>query len=320
MNATSNDGTDVFLRPRDFLVGSMLCFVAFVGTVGNLLVILVIFRHRSLLKNNHYYVVFHLAICDFFTLVLSTSEIYNAFTGSSVINSPVLCKLWFPTHTAFYIAGIIFMVIISILRFQAVSSPLRPALSRWKVKVITMLTYIFATICVLPHSLVLEFNTRSGCMEKWPVEQLNICYTLVLAAIQYFIPVVLLSVAYWKICVALVRHNKERKLLFASAAVSNEQNLSQYQRFKRHRNARTFLGSFIIVVCFGVTALPWQIIFILSMSHVIDFPSYYMWFEILHFLSAFAVNPFIYGALDRKLFSSFIKRLRRKKLERPVPV
>jgi hypothetical protein len=120
-----------------------------------------------------------------------------------------------------------------------------------------------------------------------------------------------------------VRQNKERKLLFASAAVSNEQNLSWYQRFKQHRNARTFLVSFIIVVCFGVTALPWQIIFILSMSRVIDFPSYYnmyMWFQILHFFGVSAVNPFIYGALDRKLFSSFIKRLRRKKLERSVPV
>ena len=238
MNTTSNDGTDLYLGPRDFLVGSMLCFVAFAGTVGNLLVILVIFRHRSLLKNNHYYVVFHLAICDLFNLVLSTAEIYNALTGNSLINSPVLCKLWYPTHTVFYTSGIIFMVIISILRFQAVSKPLRPALSRWKVKVMTMLAYIFATICVLPYILVLEFNTRSGCVETWPVEQLNICYTLVLAAIQYFIPVVLLFVAYWKICVELVRQNKERKLLFASAAVTIEQNLSWYQRFKQSKIIR----------------------------------------------------------------------------------
>jgi neuromedin U receptor 2 len=320
MNTTSNDGTDPLLVSRDFVFGSMLCFVAFAGTVGNLLVILVIFRHRSLLKNNHYYVVFHLAICDFFTLVLSTADIYNAFTGSSVINSPVLCKLWYPTYTAFYIAAILFMIIISILRFQAVSKPLRPAISRWKVKVMTMLAYIFATICVLPYSLVLEFNATSGCVEKWPAEQLNICYTLFLAAIQYFIPVVLLSVAYCKICVELVRQNKERKLLFASAAVSNEQNLSWYQRFKQHRNARTFLVSLIIVVCFAVAYLPNQIIFILVVCRVIDIPSYYKWFVILCFFGVSAANPFIYGTLDRKLFSSFIKRLRRKKMERPVPV
>jgi hypothetical protein len=320
MNTTSNDGTDPLLVSRDFVLGSMLCFVAFAGTVGNFLVILVIFRHRSLLKNNHYYVVFHLAICDFFTLVISTSDIYHAFTGSSMINSLVLCKLWNPAHTAFYIAGILFMIIISILRFQAVSKPFRPALSRWKVKVMTMLAYIFATICVLPYSLVLEFNTRSGCVEKWPAEQLNICYTLFLATIQYFIPVVLLFVAYWKICIALVRQNKERKLLFASAAVSNEQNLSQYQRFKQHRNARTFLVSFIIVVCFAVADFPSQIIFILGVCRVIDFPSYYMWFVILHFFGVSAANPFIYGTLDRKLFSSFIKRMRRKKMERSVPV
>ena len=114
MNTTSNDGTDLYLGPRDFLVGSMLCFVAFAGTVGNLLVILVIFRHRSLLKNNHYYVVFHLAICDFFNLVLSTADIYNALTGSSVFNSPVLCELCYPTHTVFVSAKQIYFAIANV--------------------------------------------------------------------------------------------------------------------------------------------------------------------------------------------------------------
>jgi hypothetical protein len=297
---------------RNFSLGSMQLFVASVGAVGNLLVILVIFRNRTLLRNIHYYFVLHLAICDFFNLVFSTSYIFYSFTGSSMMNySSVLCKLWDPTHTTFYIAGVFFLIIISIFRYQAVSKPFEPAMCRWKVKVMAMFAYILAIICILPYILVLQFNNTSGCVEKWPEEQLNICYTLVLAAVQYFIPVVLLSMLYWKICSILVRQNRKMKLLCASAAASEQQKLSPYQRFRQYRNARTFLVCVAIVVCFAVTALPMQIMFFLSISNIIEFPRFYWWFEVVHNFGVSAVNPFIYGTLDRKLFSSSIRRLRK---------
>ncbi len=296
---------------RNFLLGSMQLSVSLAGTVGNLVVIMVIFQNRSLLGNIHYYFVLHLAICDFFTLVLLTSDIFYAFTGSSMINSPLMCKLWYPTHTAFYTAGIVFLIIISIFRFRAVSKPLQPAVSWWKVKVVAIFTYTFAIICALPYSLVLKFNHRSGCVEKWPLEQLNICYTSFLATVQYLIPVVLLAMVYWKICIALVRQNKRMKVSCASAAASERHSLSSYQRLRQHRHARSFLVSFIIVVFFAVTSLPAQIISILSMSNVIEFPRFYLWFDVLSYFGVSAVNPFIYGTLDRKLFSSFIRRLRK---------
>ena len=171
---------------RNYLVlGSTQLFLAVAGTVGNLLVILGIICSPRLLRNIHYYLVLHLAICDFFTLVLTSSLIYYLLTGSSMINSPVLCKLWVPTLTVFYNAASFFMVFISIVRYQAVLKPLEPSVSQCKVKVLAMLVYVFAAICMLPYILVLQFNSRSGCVEEWPVETLNICYTLFLAAVQY---------------------------------------------------------------------------------------------------------------------------------------
>ena len=264
-----------------------------------------------MLGNIHYYLVLHLAICDFLFLMFSIPDIYDSFTGNSMINSQVLCKMWYPTQTAFHIAGVLFLVIISILRFQAVSKPLKPAVSRWKVRVVAMLAYIFAIICMVPYILVLQFDNTSGCVEEWPVEQLNIGYTFFLAAVQYFIPVVLLSMVYWKICIILVKQNREMKVLCASTAASEQQNLSPYQRFRQHRNARTFLVSFTIVVCFAVTALPIQIIYILSIINVIEFPKLILWFVVLYYFGVSAVNPFIYGTLDKKFFSSFIRRLRK---------
>ena len=226
-------------------------------------------------------------------------------------NSPVLCKLWSPTATTFYIAESLFIVAISILRFKAVIKPFEPAVSRWKVKVVAVFAYIFAIICMLPYLLVLQFDNTSGCVEEWPVEQLNIWFTLFLAAVQYFIPVILLSIVYWKICIVLVRQNREIKLWCASAAASEQQNISPYQRFRQRRNVRAFLVCVAIVVCFAVTALPIQIVYLLSMSKVIEFPRFYFWFEVLRNFGVSSLNPFIYGTLDRKLFFSFKRRLRK---------
>ena len=294
---------------RNYLLGAVQLFVVLSGSIGNLLVMFLIIQNRTLLRNIHYYLVLHLAICDFFTLLLLTSDIFYAFTGSSMVNSPLLCKLWTPTRTAFYNAGILFMVIISVVPFQAVARPFEPAVSRRKVQVVAMFAYIFAIICALPCILVLQFNHTSGCLEKWPMEQLNIYYTVVLAAVQCFIPVVLLSMVYWKICIVLVRKNREIKLLCASTEASEQQKLSPYQRFRHHRNVRAFLVSFTIVVCFAVTALPIQIMYILS--KIIELNWYSMWFVIFHYFGVSAVNPFIYGTLDKKIFFFLTRRPRK---------
>jgi hypothetical protein len=287
--------------------------VGVAGTVGNLLVILLILLRPRLLGNIHYYLVLHLAICDSLTLVATSSDVYNSFTGSSMINSLVLCKLWWSGHLIFYNAGIFFLLIISIVRFQAVSKPFEPAMNRLKVKLLAMSAYVFATVCSLPYILLLQLDNKSGCVEEWPVEQWNVLYTTFLTAVQYFIPVVLLSIVYGKICIILVKQNREMKLLFASTVSSQQQieSLPTYQRLRQHRNVRTFFVCLIVVVCFAVTALPSHIIWILYTSSVIEFPWYYYWFEVVHRFGVSAVNPFIYRTLDRKRFSSFIKHARK---------
>jgi hypothetical protein len=297
--------------PNYLVLGFVQLLVTSVGAIGNLLVVCGILLNTGLLRNIHYYLVLHLAICDFFILVFSSSDIYDSLTGSSMINSPVLCKLWWPTQTVFYNAGIFFMVIISVVRFQAVSKPLEPAMNRSKVKLLAMLAYVFATLCSLPYILVLQLDNKSGCVEEWPVEQFNICYTLFLSTIQYFIPVVLLSMIYGKICSILAKQNREMRVLCASAANQQQRKVSPFQRLRQHRNVRTFFVCLTVVVCFAVTALPRHIIWILYTSSVIEFPWYYYWFEVVQNFGVSAVNPIIYRTLDKKLFSCFIKRMRK---------
>jgi hypothetical protein len=297
---------------RNLLLGWTQLFVLLLGTVGNLLVVLVIVLSPRLRRNIHYYLVLHLAICDFSALLFLLSDVYNSFTGISMINSSVLCKLWRPAHLVFYSAGVLFMVIISIVRFQAVSNPFECAMNRSKVKLLAVLAYVFATIFTLPNVLVLQFNNKTGCVEEWAVEWLHFSYCLFESGVMYFIPVVLLSAVYGKMCIVLVKQNREMKLLFASAVPSQQQSLSAYQRLRQHRNVRTFLVCLTVVVSFAVTALPSHIMFILYFSNGgIEFPVHYHWFDVVYHFGVSAVNPFIYRTLDKKLFSSFMKRMRK---------
>ena len=136
-------------------------------------------------------------------------------------------------------------------------------------------------------------------------------YTVTLFAIQFFMPVVILGVVCWKICSELVKQSKIMESMSASIA-EEEKERWFFQRLAHHRNSRTFLISFVIFVCFLVAGSH-QIAFTVEVIGVLDSSdrAYYDWFQVLYFFGVSAVNPFIYGALDKKLFSVF-RRCSRK--------
>ena len=100
------------------------------------------------------------------------------------------------------------------------------------------------------------------------------------------------------------------------ANVEEETKRYLFQRLVYHRNARTFAISFIIFVCFLVAGFPQQIEFLLYTCGLVDLISYDKseWLQVIYFTGVSAVNPIIYGTLDKRLFS-FIKQLRGKRIQ-----
>ena len=113
-----------------FYVGFALTSVSISGLLGNILVIFSVWR-QHFYKNTHYYVVLHLSICDLVSLLLAASLSYEWSTGENWTVSTALCKLTILPRI-FFTAGVLFMVVVSLLRYRAVCYPLRPAVSRWK--------------------------------------------------------------------------------------------------------------------------------------------------------------------------------------------
>jgi hypothetical protein len=233
-------------------VGYAFTSVSIFGSLGNILVILVICR-QHLLKNNHYYLVLHLAICDLLCLLGCVGRTYTNITGKGWVTSATLCKLLY-LHGTFFTAGVLFMVFMAMLRYRAVFCPSRTALRRWKLHLASATVYMFGVLSWSVSSCA-EFGfhtTYNICSERWPSKLLDITYTLLLSLIQFFIPVVFLGMIYWKICRELIKQREKIK----SKREETERWL--FQRLVHHRSARTFAITFVIFVCFFVAGSPQQ--------------------------------------------------------------
>ena len=247
--------------------GALLTVAVSLGLLGNIPVIVWICQRRRLLKDNYYYIILHLAICDLFYLLLFIPDIYSIFNASpSAASSSYLpCKILWPAHTAVFTAGTNFLVIISILRYRAVIQPLTPAVSRTKLKIILTTVYVIAIICIIPYVMVLRFDEMSGCNEEWPTQSLYIAYTMFLLVIQFFLPVASLSIIYFKIGKEVLTRNNRIGQMYARNQTQQQSTATPHQHLKI-KEAKPLLVSFSIVACFIVSGFPAQMLWILFVS------------------------------------------------------
>ena len=284
------------------------------GVLGNVLVIYSIVSQRSLIKNNYYFLVLHLAFCDLMVLLLSSYETYEALYPNSLsIRSFAMCKVWQPTSTVFFNAGVFMVVVISIFRGRAVLHPLKPAVSRSKLRVVVGAVYLCAIACVVPLVLVLKYT--DACLFKgWTNRTLYIIHSFFLMTVQYFLPVLILFILYYKICKALDTQSKKILSLNAtSAATSEDSNASQtsLQRMKHYRNIRTFFQSASIVVLFAISSLPFLISWLMVVcGATVEIQT---WTYIFSVFGVNAVNPYIYGVSDKTLRSAYKRNWKKVK-------
>ena len=285
---------------------AILTLATSLGLLGNIFVVVSICRRRSLLKNNHYYLILQLAICDLLHLFFFASHIYSIFAAKSFINSRFLCKIWGPTQTIFYNALPNFLVLISAVRYRAIVQPLKPAVRRRTLRKLSSCVYVLAIIFVIPYALVLRYDKTSGCHEQWPMESLNIAYTLSLTTVQYFIPVAILTAIYFKICKKLIARNKWIYRLNVSYEnrQENDRVITWFQSVK-FRSTKTFVVSFTIVISFVICACPTQVAWVISATSSKEIAGYSYWFNALHLFGTTVIHPYVYGILDSKVFLPF---------------
>jgi hypothetical protein len=289
--------------------------VLVVGILGNILVIISILRQKKLLKNNYYFLVLHLTICDLGVLIIFLFDHINWYFVEDRLDiySTKYC-VFIRIYYVFRVAGIGMMLIISLLRYRATVHPLKPDVSRRKLKVVCGLVYIVGFIAGygtrLPLCFIMQWNDVAIVYKK-------VFYGYVISCFSLF-PTVFMAVVYYKIGRELIKQNKYMKNVCSNPGRRSAPD-SSFNILKFIRNRRTFFVCLITVLCFAIGNIPSTVYFILFIAGENDFLMKYVWLIYLarvpRVAGSHSVNPLIYGRLDKKLLPFW--KLCRKKKQRP---
>jgi hypothetical protein len=223
--------------------------VIVIGILGNILVIISILRQKKLLKNNYYFLVQHLAICDLGPLIILLLNHINWYLVEDrlVIYSTKFTKycVFIHIYFVFRVAGIGMMLIISLLRYRTTVHPLKPDVSRRKLKVVCGLVYIVGFIAgFMQH--ICRYVSCSGTMSQLFMKKffMVIPYHAFTFSQQY-----LWLWFIFKICRELMKQNKYMKNVCSNPG-------SSFNILKFIRNRRTFFVCLITVLCYTIGNIP----------------------------------------------------------------
>ena len=119
-----------------------------------------------------------------------------------------------------------------------------------------------------------------------------------------FQPVAFLSIIYFKIGKELLAR-KNRFILINARNQMQQQSITGLHQHLKTGNAKPLLVSYTIVACFIFSGLPIQLTWIICISASKEIPSYSLLLESLCIFGSAVINPYVYRALNKKVFSFF---------------
>ena len=225
------------------------------GIIGNILVILSILRQKkNVLKNSYYFLVLHLAICDLTVLIIYLFQAVEFYW----LEEPLLFHAYmiachvYAIYVAFQLTGVGIMLIISLLRYRATVHPLKPAISRRKLKVVCCVVYLGGLILAGGTRLPLCF-ANSNVFDAY-----RKFYHAFFIFFVFFVPTIFMAVVYCKIGRSLIKQNKYMKRVCSNLKRQREPD-SCFNILRYIRNRRTFFVCLGTVLCYGVAHIPMSV-------------------------------------------------------------
>ncbi|XP_048391388.2 5-hydroxytryptamine receptor 4 [Stegostoma tigrinum] len=278
---------------------------------GNFLVVLAVVYFKQLRSATNAFVL-SLSIADFFVGIMVMPYSMSRTIEGCWRFGPTFCQIHSSLDVMFCTASILHLSCIALDRYYAICDPLvyRCKMSPSRVVVLLLACWVVpAAISVIPIMLQLhrlgvdpDLLTNRSC-----VLMVNQTYAIWASLVSFYLPMVVILVAYWRI------YQAARKQAIQINAVDNQ--VQGYasglataqvrkQSMKRERKAAKTLG--IIIGIFLSSWLPF------FMANIIDpFLGYKIdrgtW-EVLVWLgySNSSMNPFLYGVINRSFRRAFL--------------
>nr|AKQ63034.1 orphan G-protein coupled receptor 24 [Platynereis dumerilii] len=287
-----------------FLYGS----ISLLAVVGNTLVITVIAKNKSMQTVTNFYIA-NLAIADVLIGIFSIPFQFQAALLQRWDLPEFLCPVapFFKEMTVN--VSIITLTVISIDRYMAIVHPLKPRCSRRVAKAVMAVVWTFSLCSGIPMAIIFSVEKEElypgryvyKCHPHFPkndlVVDLGKLYRLYLIIVQYFFPLIIICVAYFRVMYTIWGNQAP-----GSAVDARDQKLN--------KNKRKVIKMLVIVVAmFAFCWLPLQTYNLLS--EIFQEINLYRYINIIWFCSHWLAmsnsccNPFIYGLLNERYKNAF---------------
>ncbi|KFB38718.1 AGAP004123-PA-like protein [Anopheles sinensis] len=309
------------------MYGTLIVF----GATGNSLVVLAVARKPQMRTARNMFIV-NLAVSDLLlclvTMPLTLVEILTKYWPLGRL--PFLCKSIGTLQATSIFVSTISITAIALDRYQVIVYPTRDSLQLMgAIAILTgiwIISIVLASPMFITHQLIhydvnlpsLGIEYVSYCVEEWPIAYGRVYYSAFTLCVQYFLPILIVSVAYLRIYLKL----KHRLVVSAGPSSSagrgkgtsrkDTQPVRERERGRRMQRTNYLLIS--IALIFGVSWLPLNLFNLFADIYVKAITEDIMVaYAICHMvgMSSACSNPLLYGWLNdnfRKEFNELLCR------------
>lgn len=289
------------MSPEDIAITCCFTVLVLAGSLGNVLVCLVVILNRTMQTPINYLLV-NLAVADTITLTFTSPQyiFIGAFSHPVGITGDYLCKFITGGNISWIggVASVFSLVAISFERFHAVTNPYNPSskITMSKVKVIVACCWIFTTLFNFPLFFAIHFDKNEDfCLESWPAPiygRINSTAWLIVIGI---LPAAIMLSLYSKVV---------HKLWFEK--VANEAMGQTAVRKARKKVTKVVLT---VSVVYALSWFPQLIIYVLSNFDImVEFGGILYITSVVLVAFNSAINPVIY-AMQSERFRQHFRQL-----------
>lgn len=275
--------------------------VAFVlGTIGNVLVLIVVAGRRERRTVNDIFIV-NLAIADLTYLFLCLPT--NLYLTVGHVPSEFYCRVVWQMMTVTICISIFTLTSMAIHRRQVILNPFKPEIKHRYLIMWILFIWALGIVVVIPLMIVTKSRPVKpyGCAESWPSEKYRKAYTAFLFSVQYALPLVIIAVEYVRI---------GRDLFKPRGSRPKGDRRGGMDPARRKENMQVIKTLATIVTLFALTMLPAQLAWMLidfGDANAIKVGQFFLkiceWLLYTHA----CLNPIVYGSVAKHYRRDYIK-------------
>ncbi|XP_065669789.1 neuropeptide Y receptor type 6 [Hydra vulgaris] len=285
------------------MIGYSVLFFATVGTLANILVLIVLFLSKKSRTSHYKRLISHLTLTDLLCCILLYLYVPVELFRHNWQYAKSLCKLIYPGITLCTNLSVGTILMITLERYRGVILPHLTPWRRCNVSVALVAVWIFCLIIIIPNIATLKvllYEDKQYCNEHWQSKLLQKVYGISYFCLSFFLPFLAIAIMHGHIMYRL----KNKELLPA--------NISSWNQKSQNRITKVLTT---VIFGFTICILPNKLLYLVwdiapELEKKSNARFYLRTIQILYW-SRVAIDPLLYCFLDTRFQKDLINMLKK---------